>query len=182
MINQNSPLALVVVDMQNRFLDCTNNGAVTRKCVALMDQFHAARRPIYLTQHHDPNPESVLYKWWNNPIAKGSNDWQLIAEIKASLMGKDVLIREKTTYDAFLGTPLQDDLDADDVEELVICGCMTNLCCETTSRAAFCRGFSVWFPEDANGTLTREMHLRSVENLKYGFATICTTAELLGSK
>lgn len=173
-------LALIVVDMQKRFLDCTRGGAVTRGCVALIDHFHGARLPVYLTQHHDPDPTSVLYQWWNTPIVRESEDWQLIPEIAAKVSAQDVLIREKTTYDAFLGTPLQEDLAAAEVSGVVICGCMTNLCCETTARAAFCRGFGVWFPEDANGTLSDEMHTRSVENLRYGFATVCSTRQLLG--
>lgn len=179
MIGKSERIALVVVDMQNRFHDCTMGGSVTMNCVSLINRFHHDRLPVFLTQHQDPNPESVLYKWWNTPIEWGSQDWQLIPEIDAAVMAEDTLIQEKTTYDAFIGTPLQEKLEAAGTKSLVVCGCMTNLCCETTTRAAFCRGFNVWFPEDANGTLTQEMQTRSVENLRYGFATICKTADLL---
>lgn len=100
--------------------------------------------------------------------------------IDAAVGDRDVLVRDKTTYDAFMGTALEPSLREAHAGSVVICGCMTNLCCETTARSAFCRGFNAWFPEDANGTRTREMHERSIENLRYGFATICDTATLIG--
>lgn len=170
---------LIVVDMQQRFLPCTNDGVVTANCVALMESYHRAQLPVFLTQHHDPDPNSVLYKWWDHPIRKESTDWQLLPKVQAAVEAKDILIQEKTTYDAFLGTRLQDALNDAGVEEVVICGCMTNLCCETTARSAFCRGFNVVFPRDGNGTLSPEMHVRSLANLEYGFAQLCDTADVL---
>ncbi len=171
--------ALVVVDMQHRFLRCTNGGLVTANCVALIGRFHERGLPVYPTQHHDPDPDSLLTKWWNDPIHKESEDWQLLPEIAAALNPADNLIQEKTTYDSFLGTRLQTLLQEAEVTEVVICGCMTNLCCETTARSAFCRGYDVLFPRDANGTLTPEMQARSLANLEFGFATVCSTAEVL---
>ena len=172
--------ALIVVDMQNVFLGSTNNGIVTENCVKLIKEFHKYKLPVFLTQHHDPNPEnSVLCKWFNSPIRKNTPEWELIPEIKNILSKGDILIQNKTTYDSFLGTNLNKYLIGLNVNSIVICGCMTNLCGETTARSAFCHNFNVWFPEDANGTLEEAMHLRSIENLRFGFAKICTTEKLL---
>lgn len=175
----NNKSGLIVVDMQQRFLACTNGGVVTANCVALINKYHEASLPVFLTQHHDPDPNSVLCRWWGHPIHKESADWRLLPEIEASMEPRDVLVQEKTTYDAFLGTRLPGLLEEAAVKEVVICGCMTNLCCETTARAAFCRGFDVVFPRDANGTLSPEMHARSLANLEFGFARPCTTADVL---
>ncbi len=171
--------ALIVVDMQHRFLECTEGGTVTANCVALMGRFHERQLPVYLTQHHDVDPDSVLWRWWQDPIHSESEDWRLLPEIETALVPSDILIQEKTTYDSFQGTRLQGLLQEAEVQEVVICGCMTNLCCETTARSAFCRGFNVVFPEDANGTKTPEMQARALANLEYGFATICRTADVL---
>ena len=38
------------------------------------------------------------------------------------------------------------------VRDIVVCGVMTNLCCETTAREAFCRGYRVKFVADGTGT------------------------------
>ncbi|MCP4176582.1 MAG: isochorismatase family protein [bacterium] len=172
--------ALLVIDMQNLFKESTFNGKVTKNCSKLMTVFHSKNLPIYLTQHNDIDTESsVLCQWWKSPILRESYEWQLMPEIKDLLNSNDVLVQDKTTYDAFIGTNLQQSLNKNKIENLIICGCMTNLCCETTARSAFCRNFNICFPEDANGTLTREMHIRSIENLRYGFAKIYTTDQLI---
>ncbi|XXG60368.1 hypothetical protein AAC387_Pa04g2295 [Persea americana] len=56
------------------------------------------------------------------------------------------------------------------IEEVIITGVMTNLCCETTARDAFVRGFRVFFSTDATATSSREMHEATLLNLGYGFA------------
>lgn len=49
-------------------------------------------------------------------------------------------------------------------------GVMTNLCCETTAREAFVKGFRVFFSTDATATLDLELHEATLKNLAYGFA------------
>lgn len=56
------------------------------------------------------------------------------------------------------------------VEEVVVTGVMTNLCCETTAREAFVRGFRVFFSADATATANRELHEATLKNMAYGFA------------
>jgi isochorismate hydrolase len=56
---------------------------------------------------------------------------------------------------------------------------MTNLCCETSARDAFIRDYRVFFPVDANGAATEEMHLASLTNISWGVAYVCPTDELL---
>ena len=56
---------------------------------------------------------------------------------------------------------------------------MTNLCCETTARDAFMRGFRVYFLLDGTATCTEEYHLATLKNLAYGFAYIVTCEEML---
>jgi bifunctional isochorismate lyase/aryl carrier protein len=56
---------------------------------------------------------------------------------------------------------------------------MTHLCCETTARAAFTRGFQVFFPIDGSATYTREFHLATLRNLGHGFASLVTVQSLM---
>jgi len=53
---------------------------------------------------------------------------------------------------------------------VVICGVMTHLCCETTARSAFMRGFEVFFTVDGTATYTEAFHRASLLNLSHGFA------------
>jgi isochorismate hydrolase len=55
---------------------------------------------------------------------------------------------------------------------------MTNLCCETTARDAFVRDFRVFFLADGTATANHDLHLSSLKNLAFGFATITTFGEL----
>jgi bifunctional isochorismate lyase/aryl carrier protein len=46
---------------------------------------------------------------------------------------------------------------------------MTNICCETTARSAFVRGFEVFFAIDGTATYSEEHHLATIMNFSYGF-------------
>lgn len=56
------------------------------------------------------------------------------------------------------------------IKEVIVTGVMTNLCCETTAREAFVRGFRVFFSTDATATSLPELHDATLKNLAYGFA------------
>ena len=56
------------------------------------------------------------------------------------------------------------------VEEVIVTGVMTNLCCDTTAREAFIRGFRVFFSTYATATSDLELHEATLKNLAYGFA------------
>lgn len=77
---------------------------------------------------------------------------------------------EKDTYSAFRGTRLEEVLREMGAEEVIVTGVMTNLCCETTAREAFVRGFRVFFSTDATATICEEMQVATVVNMAYGFA------------
>ena len=82
----------------------------------------------------------------------------------------DPAVLEKEQYDAFFGTDLEDWLRERNVQQLVIGGVMTHLCCETTARSAFIRGFEVFFLIDGTATYTLEFHRSSLLTLSHGFA------------
>jgi nicotinamidase-related amidase len=58
------------------------------------------------------------------------------------------------------------------VEDVVIGGIMTNLCCESTARDAYYRDYRVFFPADGTGSITEEMHVASLLNLAFGFSWV----------
>lgn len=81
-----------------------------------------------------------------------------------------VVVVEKETYSAFRKTGLEELLREMGVEEVIVSGVMTNLCCETTAREAFVRGFRVFFSTDATATTSADLHEATLKNLAYGFA------------
>jgi nicotinamidase-related amidase len=56
---------------------------------------------------------------------------------------------------------------------------MTNLCCETTVRSAFVKGFRPVLPIDATAAYNRQFHLATFKNLSFGFTPLMTTIEVI---
>jgi len=86
---------------------------------------------------------------------------------------------------SFTGTGLEPWLRGRNVDQLVICGYMAQMCCDTTSRQAFHRGFAVVFLSDATGTLdmandagaatAEELHRAVLVTQAMRFARVMTT-------
>ena len=91
-------LALLVIDMQHRFEGIARGMRIVGNVAGVMHACHKKNIPVFITQHHDPEPKGVLYHWWNEPIDKDTYDWRLIAEIAQAVdEEKDTFITEKTT-------------------------------------------------------------------------------------
>ncbi|KAL8105661.1 hypothetical protein AgCh_029458 [Apium graveolens] len=108
----------------------------------------------------------MLAEWWNNDLVI---DGTPEAEIMPEMGRRDgEMVVEKDTYSAFRGTRLEERLREMGVEEVIVTGVMTNLCCETTAREAFVRGFRVFFSTDATATSSEELHEATLKNIAYG--------------
>jgi len=116
-----------------------------------------------------------MARWWRDLLIEshpGSNLRESVERVADTVL-------VKTEYDAFHNTRLEKDLHNAGVEQLVITGVLTHLCCETTARSAFVRGFDVFFPVDGSATYTRAHHAATLLNLGHGFATLCSVNDLL---
>ena len=174
-------LALIVVDMQVCFEEVSRKMNIIDNVVSVIKACHEEGVPVFFTQHHDPDGmESFLRRWRGKAIFKETDDWKLTNEIEqVSDQSTDKFIHDKTTYDSFHGTSLKKDLLDLGVDTVVVCGVMTNLCCETTARTAFVNNFNVTFLSDGNATSTQEFHDATIKNLEFGFATIKTCQEFI---
>lgn len=161
--------ALLVVDMQNYFASMAK--PILNSVLTTVDLCRRASIPVFFTRHRHRSPTDygMLGEWWNNHlILDGTPEAELLPEIARLASAEQVV--EKTTYSAFGKTGLQGRLAEMGVEEVIVTGVMTNLCCETTSRDAFVRGFRVFFSTDATATSDPELHESTLKNLAYGFA------------
>jgi isochorismate hydrolase len=168
--------ALLVIDMQLYFKPIAQ--PILNNVLSLIDFCRANGIRIFFTRHghHDPKKDGgMLARWWGDLIQYGSTEWELLKELGPT--PKDTIVN-KNRYSAFYGTQLDAELRADEIEDLIICGVMTNCCCETTARDAFMRDYRVFFVADATAAPTEELHIASLKNLAYGFAHIVNTKDL----
>ncbi len=171
--------ALLVIDMQRYFHGIA--APIIKNVVSLIDRCRNNRVPVIYTRHGHRNLDSdggMLKVWWGDGIMYGSNDWKIMDEVQP--LGSEPVI-DKMRYSAFYGTKLDDRLRQEEVEDLVICGVMTNCCCETTAREAFMRDYRVFFVADGTATANEELQLATLKNLAYAFAYVVSAGEVVRS-
>jgi len=176
--------ALLVIDMQKYFLDPSSDAClpaawpIIPKIKKLLNAFKKRGRPVIFTRHiNDSRNAGMLEEWWGEFIAADDP----LSEIFPELKMPDSLVIEKTQYDAFYKTSLEDVLNKKKVKQIVVTGVMTHLCCETTARSAFMRGLTVFFPVDGTATQNEDFHRGTLLNLAHGFAVLVLVEELLKS-
>ncbi|MCX7880229.1 MAG: cysteine hydrolase [Ignavibacteria bacterium] len=178
---QKDKSALLVIDMQKFFLEpesptFTCGGlAIIPNVKRLVNAFRNANRPVIYTRHvHHPDhiDAGIMEWWWEGMCLEGSPESEIHSEI-APLPNEKVIFKHR--YSAFYNTDLETILRCMKIEDLVISGIMTNMCCESTARDAYYRDYKVFFLADGTGTINEEMHLASLLNLGFGFAYITTT-------
>ncbi len=177
--------ALLVVDMQRFFLDAasptfTCSGAAILPSVArTIEAFRSRGRPIIYTRHvHHPEKldAGIMQWWWQGMCLEGSPESDVHPDIAPRAEDKVVL---KHRYSAFYDTDLETVLRCLGIGDIVVCGVMTNLCCESTARDAYYRDYRVFFLADATGTVSEHMHVASLLNLAFGFASVTTVDNVL---
>jgi nicotinamidase-related amidase len=177
--------ALLVVDMQRFFLEpssptfaCGGMAAIPNT-KNMITAFRKAGNPVIFTRHvHHPNDLDVgiMGWWWEGKCLEGSPESEIHPELTPLPEEKIV---SKHRYSAFYNTDLETVLRCLKIEDLVICGTMTNMCCESTARDAYYRDYRVFFMADGTGTINEEMHLASLLNLGFGFAYVTTCASII---
>jgi nicotinamidase-related amidase len=95
---------------------------------------------------------------------------------------EDELVLQKVRYDAFYGTHLDHFLHLWDVESVVICGTVTNICVHYTAASAALRWYKVVIPRDAVSALEPfdlESSLHQTTSLFAGDVTTCAGIRLV---
>lgn len=173
--------ALLVIDMQNYFTDESSHAyipaakSIIKPIKKLLSFFGQHEKNIVFTRHINTiDNANMLSKWWSDIITEG-----YMSEITKELETKDAKVIAKSQYDAFYQTKLEDFLISRGIKKLVITGVATHLCCETTARSAFVRGFEIFFPVDCTATYDESFHLATLRNLSHGFAHIVKSSDIL---
>lgn len=165
--------ALLVLDLQDYFLEPRSHAFVPSAAAILpgvqrlIGAYAHYQHTIIFTRHINSQEDAAMMGvWWHELITSDHPLSGITSQVDTS---KGTLLR-KTQYDAFFDTDLQDRLDDKNISQVVVCGVMTHLCCETTARSAFMRGFEVFFTIDGTATYNQKFHKAALNNLAHGFA------------
>lgn len=191
--------ALLVIDAQkiytneNSELYCKDSVNTIKKINRLIKHFQKNQQPIFLIKHiHkiDGSDLGRMFDFTGKPeenfnFKENSVEVEYDNKLNKPKESFEII---KTRYSAFIGTNLEEKLKELGVDTLVICGFMTNFCCESTARDAHDRDYFVDFIIDATGTPGtdnfNERKIRKIvsELLSSGFARIKTTKEYLNKR
>jgi isochorismate hydrolase len=176
--------ALLVVDMQDYFLRPDSHAflpaapAIIPTILALATAFKKAGRPVIYTRHANRADDAgQMAEWWRELLTADHP----LGAIAAALVAPADAVLEKSQYDAFFRTDLEARLRQGGTRQLVITGVTTHLCCESTARSAFARGFAVFMAIDGTATLNRELHVASLRALAHGCAVPLLASGLLAA-
>ncbi|WPP40635.1 isochorismatase family cysteine hydrolase [Paenibacillus hunanensis] len=154
--------AVIVVDMQNVF--CKPDGALyvprTAEIIEPIQQLTAVARaadmPVIYLRHivrgdgSDTGRMLDMYPNVNEILKRGTPGVEIIDELTPE--PGDIIV-DKLFYSGFHDTDLDTILRKHDIQTLIICGTVTNVCCETTVRDGAHREYKIIFLSDANAAM-----------------------------
>ncbi len=145
--------ALILVDIQNDYfpggkMELSGMEDAAQKAQLLLQKFRDERSPIFYVQHISKRPGATFFQ----PGTRGVE----IHECLAPETGEKIIT--KHFPNSFRDTPLLAYLKERAIEEVVICGAMSHMCIDATTRAAFDFGFRCVVVQDA--CATRDVQFR----------------------
>ena len=177
--------ALIVVDMQQYFLDQDSHAsilsadAVVENATKLVETYRSRKMPVIFTRFvvEKGKESKMMNKWWKDTVYDGEKRAEIVDELKPNV---EELVITKNDYGVFGNKILKKYLEEKSIENIVIVGVATDLCCDITAREAFLNGFQPEIVIDATATSNEELHLSTLRALGHGFAYLRTTKEILG--
>jgi len=138
-------IALLVIDMQVGLFDGDpprhDADGVIRRINEIVKVVRATGGIVIFIQHED-----------NDGLTRESENWEILPSLER--VDTDLLLR-KQACDSFYETELPSLLEQHGVQEIIITGCATDFCVDTTVRAAASRNYEVVVVDDAHTTKDR---------------------------
>lgn len=149
--------ALLVVDMLNDFLrpggplEVPSAREILPVLRARLERARQEGVPVlYVCDAHDADDREFSRMGWPPHALAGTEGAEVTADL-APLPGERVIA--KTTYSGFHATDLEGHLRQLGAEELILTGCVTNICILYTAADAVMRGYRVRVPADCVAAL-----------------------------
>ncbi len=181
-----SPRTLLIIDIQRDYFPGGAYPLVEPEAAAeaarrVLDSFRDAGDPVIHMKHVWDAPEAEFMRPGTDGI-----------EIHPTVAPADgELVLEKTSPNAFVETPLEEELRQRDPGQLVVAGMMSSMCVDATVRAAADLGFSATVVHDACAAPDLEfngvdvpgaaVHAAFMAALADGYAEVTSANQLLGT-
>lgn len=138
---------LILVDIQNDYftggaMQLVGMEAAAGKAGCLLELFRDRSEPVFHVRHLSKRAGATFFI----PDTPGAEIHPAVEPLPAEP------VITKYFPNGFRGTNLHDLLNKEDVGHLVICGAMSHMCIDATTRAAFDLGFKCTVVEDACAT------------------------------
>jgi nicotinamidase-related amidase len=173
--------ALIIIDMQQgSFTAATprhDSKGLVGRLNSLSDAVRRAGGAVIFVQHDGPQGDP------HHPDQPG---WRLLPDLE--FCPGDLAVRKKSC-DAFLETTLDECLRSHAIKRLIITGCATDYCVDSTVRSALARGYPTIVPTDGHTTADRK-HLPATKIIEHhnaiwadfiapcGPAILCSCADM----
>ena len=178
---------LLIVDIQNDYftggkMELVGMEAASGNAQKLLSHFRKNNLPIVFIQHLSTRPNASFFI----PNTAGAE----IHESIRPLTNETVIV--KHFPNSFRETHLHQFLQTHNLTELVICGAMSHMCIDTTTRAAADLGYSCKLIADACATrdllfdgqkvLAEQVQIAYMAALNGSFAQVISTEQFLTSE
>lgn len=199
-------VALIIIDMQNDFLDEKGYFAVkqnwpvshfneVKKNIKELKEavVKSGCKVIYTATGYSPDGSDAYTRRHNilpsifiekdgkpreddSAVIKGTWGADIISELAPS---KNDYVVHKRRFNAFYQTELEHMLRCWDIKTVIVTGVITEVCVESTVREAFIRDFDVLVASDGVGSWSRERHEASLRNIDFAYGRVFTTKQLI---
>jgi nicotinamidase-related amidase len=178
---------LILVDFQNDYfpggaMELVGIEAAAANARLLLTDFRRTGSPVIHIRHVSARPGATFFL----PGTDGAE----IHPLMTPREGETVI--EKNFPNSFRTTPLLDTLKRMGRDALVICGAMSHMCIDATTRAAFDLGFTCTVAEDAcatrdlvfKGRVVRaaDVHASFMAALSVPYAAVVATHEIIAGR
>lgn len=177
--------ALLIVDLQNDYfsggkMELVGIDQAAQNAERLLDHFRKKDELIFHIQHYSTRPNATFFLPQTNGV--------LINDTVRPLADEQII--KKNYPNSFRNTNLEKLLHDNNIGELVICGAMSHMCIDATTRAAFDLEFNCTVIQDACATRdivfnnekipAAKVHSSFMAALASVYAKILSTDEFLG--
>jgi nicotinamidase-related amidase len=178
---------LILVDLQNDYfpggsMELVGIEDAATNAQVLLHEFRKTKSPVIHVQHISDRLGATFFV----PETNGAKIHQLVTP------EEDEIVVVKNFPNSFRATPLLEILKKLNIDNLVICGAMSHMCIDATTRAAFDLGFNCIVADDACATKdlvfksktikASDVHASFMAALSVPYAKVTSTKEIIESR